>query len=179
MGGFSSSNPLVQVGANAVDGYTGIPVARTLLAVGDARAQQKAYNAQAAAQQQALDLQASALQRQQQQQVRERNDLLKRTLSAQRARLSAMGIGGGGSSAALMTGLSQQAATDVADMEAGFGERMAALDLRRQQIAAPLGSGSVWASVLAPMAQSLIPKPEPRKRRPADDEEGSARFSLF
>lgn len=177
MGGFSSSNPLLQVGAAAVDAYTGGPVASSLLAVGNAQAQRSSYNDQVAAQQQALDLQASALRRQQAQQVRERNDLLKRQLSAQRARLSAMGIGGGGSSDALMAGLGQRAATDVADIEGTYGDRMAALDLRREQLAEPMGAGGMWASLLAPVAQSLIPKPETKKRRsPTEDEDGGLNF---
>lgn len=177
MGGFSGSNPLVRVGAAAVDAYTGVPVASTALTVSDARGRQQAYNSQVAAQQQALDLQAAALQRQQQQRMRERNDLLKHQLSAQRARLSAMGIGGGGSSDALMAGMTQQAAFDVADMEGDFGGSMAALDLRRQQIAEPIGSGAVWSSMLAPMAQSLFPKPDAKKRRPTEGETGD--FNLL
>jgi len=177
MGGFSGSNPLVRVGAAAVDAYTGVPVASTALAVNDARGQQQAQKSQATAQQQAFDLQASALQRQQQQQVQDRNDLLKHQLSAQRARLSAMGIGGGGSSDALMAGLTQQAAFDVANIEGDFGDRIAALDLRRQQSAQSVGSGGVWSSMLAPVAQSLVSKSDDKKRQLVEG--GAGGFNLL
>lgn len=161
MGGMSSSNPLVQIGATALDFYTGVPVASMALKAGNAAAQQRSANAQRDAMQYSYDLQQTAMQRQLEQQVRERQNLLKKTLASQRARLAAMGISsGGGSADALVAGLSKQAASDIADMEGSYGDRKASLDFRRQQeMGEKVSSLDVWGPLLAPVAQSiLLPK---------------------
>ena len=163
MGGFSSSNPLVRIGASALDAYTGVPVASAVLGASEAAEWQKSQ----AAQQQNYDLQSAALLRQQQQQVRERQNLLKRTLASQRARLSAMGVGGGGSADALVAGLSQQAATDIADLEGGTADQLAAVNLRRAQNQG--GTASVWSSLLTPVIQSVS---SPTQSRDADTIKG-------
>lgn len=170
MGGMNSSNPLVKVGAAAIDAYTGVPVATVALQAGETAARQRNANAQRNAIQQSYDLQASALQRQLQQQVNERQNLLKKTLASQRARLSAMGVGGGGSADALAAGLTQQAASDIADMEGSYGDRVASMDFRRQQqMGERVSALDVWSPMLAPVAQSiLLPKDkeeEGKKRR--------------
>jgi hypothetical protein len=91
-------------------------------------------------QQQAFDQQAAALRRQQDAETRDREDLLRRTLAAQRARLGAMGVGSsGGSATALVEGLTQRAATDVANIGQRYGDSLAALELRRQRQSASSG----------------------------------------
>lgn len=167
MGGFSGSNPLVRMGAMAIDAYTGVPVANTALAVNDARQQQKEQAARQEEMQRSYNLQSTALQRQLQQQVKRRGDLLQSAVSAQRARMSAMGVGGGGSANALLAGLSEQAATEVADLQAEFGDRQAALDLKHQQQAGRQASSfDIWSSSLAPVVASL---PSPSRERKQGD----------
>ncbi|HTH17129.1 MAG TPA: hypothetical protein VL974_10780 [Magnetospirillum sp.] len=157
MGGFSGSNPLVKVGAAAIDAYTGVPVASTLAMAGAARQQQAQ---QAAAVQQTYDMQAQALQRQQQQQVRDQQDLLKRTLASQRARLGALGIGGtGGSADALAEGLIQQGATKVADIQGAYGDQLAGLDWKYRQQMDQLdeANNNFWGSQLLSVVQPMLP----------------------
>lgn len=168
MGGFSSSNPLVRGGAMALDTYIGVPVASAALTVSEARERQQAQNAQQAAVQQSYDMQASSLRRQQEQQVRERQDLLKRTLATQRARLSAMGVsGGGGSSDALVAGLAQQAGADVADLEAAYGDQLSTLAWRRQQQEVKRSSAvDVWSAALLPLVSAALPGKKGAGRTP-------------
>lgn len=158
MGGMSSSNPLVRIGAAAIDAYTGVPVTTLALRAGEAAAQKRSANTQRNAVQYSYDLQETAMQRQLQQQVKERQDLLKKTLASQRARLAAMGISsGGGSADALIAGLSKQAASDIADMEGTYSDRKASLDFRRQQdMGEKVSSLDVWGPMLAPVAQSIL-----------------------
>ncbi|MGE5476855.1 MAG: hypothetical protein ACM3Q1_09390 [Bacteroidales bacterium] len=157
MGGFSSGNWL-SMGTSAA------------MALMQGQQRQQSDNAQREAQLQGYDLQEAALQRQQAQQMRERDDLLRRTLATQRARLSAMGMGAGdGSAGALMAGLTRTAAKDVADIEGQYQDRLAQLDLRRQQLGAPTGSGEVLASALTPFATSLLSNIGTSRRGATDD----------
>lgn len=157
MGGFSGGNPLLQVGASAIDAFTGIPVASTVLAASKAKENQRAQREQYA-------LQADALQRQLNQQVRQRQDLLGRAMAKQRARLGAMGIGaGGGSADALAAGLTRQAAQDVVDMQDGYADRRSMLDWRNRSAA------DAWPSALAPLASNLLSS----RRTARGDEDGN------
>jgi hypothetical protein len=157
MGGFSSGNWL-SMGTSAV----------MSLMQGQQRRQND--NAQREAQLQSYNLQQAALQRQQAQQMRERNDLLRRTLAAQRARLSAMGMGAGdGSAGALMEGLTRNAAKETSDIEGQYQDRLAQLDLRRQQLGAPTGSGEALVSALTPFATNLLSNIGSNRRSTEDD----------
>lgn len=129
MGGFSSSNPLIKAGTTAIDSYMGIPMASTALAVSNA-----AQTGSQAAMEGNYDRQAELMARQHARQIQERQDLLKRTTAAQRARLGAMGIGGGnGSADALINGLQRKTTTEVADIQSAFDINMSMLDWTRQR----------------------------------------------
>lgn len=156
MGGFSGGNPLLQVGASAIDAYTGIPVASAVLAASKAKESQRAQQEQNA-------LQADAMQRQLNQQVRQRQDLLGRAMATQRARLAAMGVAaGGGSADALAAGLTREAAQDVADLQDGYADRKNRLDWQSRS------SADVWSSALAPVASNLL-----SSRQSARDDDGT------
>lgn len=152
MGGFSSGgNPLLRAGASMVDVVAGVPVATAVLGAAETGARQKVEQQ---AVQEGYDQQAQTLQRQQQQQIRERQDLLRRTVAAQRARLGAMGVAaGGGSADALVAGLHQQAAVDVSDMGAEYGDRLSVLDSKRRRQREDLAQSyrQQWGRSLAPL----------------------------
>lgn len=157
MGGFSSSNPLVKAGAVALDAYTGVPVASTALAASDVSAQNKASQA---AIQGNYDRQAELMARQQARQIQDRQDLLKRTAAAQRARLGAMGIGSGnGSSEALINGLQRQSTQDVADLQSAFDINMSTLDWNRQRQEDQVDQQrqQQWASLALPAFNAVLP----------------------
>jgi hypothetical protein len=173
MGGFSSSNPLVKAGAMAIDAYTGVPVASTALAASEASAQNQASQA---AVQGNYDRQAELMSRQQARQIQDRQDLLKRTTATQRARLGAMGIGGGnGSADALINGLQRQTATDVADIQSAFDINMSTLDWNRQRQEDQLDQQrqQQWASLAVPAFNLALPgkKKQPQGATPTQQED--------
>lgn len=154
MGGFSG-NPLMRMGAGAVDAYMGVPVASAALsAVGMGTQQTNRRDAL----QQSYDAQQQMLDRQQQQQLETQQNLLKAQLASQRARMSALGIGGdGGSADALAEGLTRQAATNMANIEQGYGDRVAQLDWKRQSQENQLlqSANDYWGGQLAPVGGSI------------------------
>ncbi|MBC7905354.1 MAG: hypothetical protein H7Y60_01230 [Rhodospirillaceae bacterium] len=166
MGGFSSSNPLMKVGAMAIDAYTGVPVATTALTMAEASAQNRASQG---AVQGNYDRQAELMARQQAREVKDRQDLLKRTTATQRARLGAMGIGSeSGSADALINGLQRQTATEVADIQSAYDINMSNLDWNRQRQEDQLDQSrrQQWASLAMPAFNAMLPSKKKKQPPP-------------
>lgn len=126
MGGISSSNPLVGIATKGLDSITGLPIASTALGVAGTLSAQRQ---QEQAAQSAYERNLSLMEMQKDRQERQRRNLLKRAQAEQRARLGAFGMGAsGGSGDALLAGLAQDAATDLADMQWSFDTRKQEMD---------------------------------------------------
>jgi hypothetical protein len=76
---------------------------------------------------------------------------------------------GDGSAGALMEGLTRNAAKETSDIEGQYQDRLAQLDLRRQQLGAPTGSGEALVSALTPFATNLLSNIGSNRRSTEDD----------
>lgn len=137
MGGFSSDNSSMSM-VSAIGSVMGSALGQARQTKADQEAQQQSY-----------DQQAAALRSQRAAEIADRQDLLRRTLAAQRARLGAMGVGSsGGSADALIAGLTQKAATDMSNIETRYGDSLAALQVKRQKQARSAGTSLLSGSSL-------------------------------